>query len=357
MITDLYITPQGMLRDTEETFATGNGNGLLTLTQTEFSEAVPGKLYFKKIFVERIRRLAATGEPADGKLAGLFELTRPNESECAFQVLSAPPLTGAEYFDGALLLRFQQEFEQTLQGRFNSFSGTFTDFIRTLAPEWKNVGKVSFHLAENKGDATGTHPFAFMASFIYRADGDRPKHLPLAAALKAYAGDSRSMTAVLAPIQQAAEKSEFVRKLLESRRIFQPSAWTGEEAYAFLRDIPLCEEANIVVRIASLWEPPPKAKVSVTLDTAKHPLGADSLLAFSVGVTLDGKTLSGKKLTRFSTRRGIVRIKASGWRLSRKNRRLLKQCKSRRVVARQWHERRRRVAAAGRSRSGFPKIH
>ena len=312
MISDLYITPQGMLRDREETFSAGNGDGLLTLTQTEFCEAVPGKLFFKKIFVERIRRLAAVGEPADGKLAGLFELTRPKESECAFQALSAPPLTGAEYFDGALLLRFQQEFEQSLQSRFNDFSGTFTDFIRSLSPAWKNVGKVTFHLAENKSDTTGSYPFAFMASFIYRAADDHPKHLPLAAALKAYAGDRHAMTAVLAPIQQVAEKSEFVRNLLESRRIFQPSAWTAEEAYAFLHDLPLCEEANIVIRIANLWKnAPPKAKVSVTLDTATPTrLGSNSLLAFSVSVTLDGETLSPEEIDALlNSAGGLVRIK------------------------------------------------
>lgn len=312
MISDLYITPHGMLHDREETFSTGNGNGLLALTQAEFDETAPGKLFFKKIFIDRIRSLAAAGEPSERKLAGIFELTRPSEAECAMLVLSAPPLAGAEYLNGALLLRFQQEFEQSLQGRFNNFPGTFTDFIRSLSPAWKNVGKVSFHLAENKGDTTGSRPFAFMASFIYRAEGDQPRHLPLAAALKAYAGDWQAMTAVLAPIQQVAEKSEFIRNLLESRRIFQPSAWTSNEAYTFLQEIPSYEEANIVVRIANLWKSaPPKAKVSVTLDSVSHSrLGADSLLAFSVDVTLNGEKLTKKEIDALlKSTGGLVRIK------------------------------------------------
>ncbi len=312
MISELYITPQGMLRDSDGVFSTGHGNGLITLIQSEFPEELSGKQYFKKIFTDRIRSLSSAGEPVGRELAGMFELTRPTEQECALQALSVPPLNGAEYFDGSLLLRFHLEFEQALQLRFNAFSGTFAEFIRTLSPAWKHIGKVAFHLAENKGEATGKYPFAFMASFVHRVEGESPKHLPLAASLKAYAGDKRAMSAVLAPIQQAAEKSGLIRNLLESRRIFQPSAWTAQEAYNFLCDIPFFEEANIVVRIVNLWKgKPPKAKVTITLDSGKiSRLDANTLLSFSAGVTLNGETLSQEELKALLlSSGGLVRIK------------------------------------------------
>ena len=107
----------------------------------------------------------------------MLEQSRPGESEAGFLALSLPPMTGAEYFAGPWLPRFYLEFEQALQAKFNAYPGSFPDFLRSLSPVWKNVGKVTSHLAENKGDASGDHPFAFMASFIYRADCDRSKHL------------------------------------------------------------------------------------------------------------------------------------------------------------------------------------
>lgn len=309
---DLRITPLGMLRSDDGLFSTGNGTGLVALTQTEPGEDVPGKLYFRTLFSDYIRKLAAFGEPDGKDLTVIFEQSRPGEAETGFLALSAPPVTGAEYFGGPLLSRFYLEFEQALQAKFNAYPGSFPDFLRSLSPAWKNVGKVTFHLAENKGDASGNHPFAFMASFIYRADGDRPKHLPLAAALKAYAGNAPAMEAVLSPIQAAAEKSGIVRDLLESRRIFQPAAWTSRDAYAFLRDMPLFEEANIVVRIANLWKTaPPKATVSVSLDVAKQSrLGADALLNFSVNLTLGGEPLSPDEMEELlRSEGGLVRIR------------------------------------------------
>lgn len=324
---DVWITPQGALRDEAGTFASGNGAGLLELVRTREVESPPVRDFFRRLFVHHVRTLAAGGEPAaavpeaDAEaaisgasgLAALFVAVRPDAETAATLADSAPPMTGAEYFDGSLLLRFFREFDQTLLERHAAAGGDFTSFIRSLSPDWDNVGKVTFHLAENKGDTTGTHPFAFMASFVYRADGTRPRHLPLAAALKAYAGHPRALSAVLAPIQAAAQKSAFLRDQVESRHIFQPAAWTGREAYAFLRDMPIFEAADIRVRIANLWKgAPPKAKVSVALDVAAQSrLGVNSLLNFSVTVSLGGETLTNKELEELlnSTEGGLVRIR------------------------------------------------
>lgn len=310
--TDLRITPQGILRDNTSPSNAGNGFFLLELTQKNIAKEAAGKLYFRKLFTNYLRKIASCGEPSENDLSGLYQQARPNQDETAFQALSAPPMTGAEYFDGALLYRFYLEFEQALQTHFTTYAGTFTDFVRSLSPAWRDVGKVAFHLAENKGDASEKHPFAFMASFVYRVDGDKAKHLPLAAALRAYAGQPQSLEALLLPIQTAAEKSKIIRQLLETRRIFQPAAWSSREAFEFLQDIPLFEEANIVVRIVNLWKSTPaKAKVSVSLDVSKKGmLGADALLNFSVGVTLGGETLTPAEIDELlHSQGGLVRIK------------------------------------------------
>ncbi len=312
MTTDLHITPQGTLRDADGTFLAGNGSGLLALTQKPVAADAAAKLFFQKLFCKYIQKLSTHGEPSGKDLTAMFASERPTAGDLDAAALSAPPMLGGEYLDAALLKRLHLDFETALQHHFGAYDGSFTDFIRSLAPAWRDVGKVSFHLAENKSDATGTHPFAFLASFIHRTEGGQARHLPLATALKAYANDPDAMSAVLAPIQRAAEKSPVIRELLDNRRLFQPVAWTSRDAYLFLRDIPHFEAANIVVRIVNLWkQTPAKTKVSVSLDVAAKGLfNAQTLLSFSVSVTLDGETLTDAEIQELlQSSGGLIRIK------------------------------------------------
>ncbi|NLF92323.1 MAG: hypothetical protein GX564_00425, partial [Oligosphaeraceae bacterium] len=309
---DLRITPQGQLRDDECLPGADTGSLLLALVQEQLSAGPPGRQYFHRLFSNYLRDIAALGEPEGGDLGGFFQQCRPAVSEAAFLALSAPPLMGMEYFNDDVLYAFYLRFECALQAAFAAAGGAFTDFIRSLSPAWRDVGKVAFHLAENKGDTSGKCPFAFMVSFVHRVEGDKAKHLPLAAALKASAGQAQRLEALLRPIQIAAEKSRLIRELLESRRIFQPVAWSSREAFEFLQDIPAFEAANIVIRIVNLWKKSPaRAKVKVSLDVSgKGLFGAGALLDFSVSVSLGGETLTGAELAELlSSQGGLVRLK------------------------------------------------
>src|SRR5260370_25349442 len=60
-------------------------------------------------------------------------------------------------------------------------------WLQSVSPLWHLLGRVTFHLAETKRDPH--HPFAFMATFTHRLSSQsRLQHLPLAEALKTYAG-------------------------------------------------------------------------------------------------------------------------------------------------------------------------
>jgi non-specific serine/threonine protein kinase len=66
------------------------------------------------------------------------------------------------------------------------------------------VGRVTFHLAENKADTQ--RPFAFLATFTDKLSRTgQPQHLPLARALQLYAGqkDSTALQALLEPVRLA----------------------------------------------------------------------------------------------------------------------------------------------------------
>lgn len=312
----ISITPYLRLRETDgHRFNSGNGNGLLALTKTtgDTSSLSETETFFRGFARACITRLCNTNEPEGKDLSATFTTIRPDQTTLSFLVLEAPPMIGSEYLTGAFLASLLNELEDAIQKEFSEFPGLLADYLRTIGPNWKHVGKVSFHLAENKSDTTGTHPFAFMASFIHRlSDNDRPKHLPLAAALKAYADNRNALNSVLSPIQIAARQSTLIQQLWETRAIFKPIAWTAAEAYRFLQDIPVFEAANIIVRIANLWKTaPPKTAVSIALDVAdKSHVNAESLLNFSVSVSIDGAHLTKAEIQQLlNSSGGLVRIR------------------------------------------------
>ena len=92
-------------------------------------------------------------------------------------------------------------------------------YLSELNPQWRLVGRVTFHLAENKRDPE--HPFAFLATYIPRLSAQgRVQHEPLGKALQQYAGakNRRALLSLLVPIQRASERSELVKEMVESAR-------------------------------------------------------------------------------------------------------------------------------------------
>ena len=162
------------------------------------------------------------------------------------------------------------------------------------------VGRVTFHLAENKRDEQ--YPFAFLATYSSRLSVQgRPQHKPLGQALKEYLGAENrpALLSLLTPVQQATERSTLARELVESGDVYRPQAWTPAEAFRFLQDIPAFEESGLLVRVPDWWtaKRPPRPMVSVKLGERKgSAFGVDALLDFSVDVVLEGERLSAKEL-------------------------------------------------------------
>jgi non-specific serine/threonine protein kinase len=121
------------------------------------------------------------------------------------------------------------------------------------------------------------------------------------------------LVALLSPIQHAAEKSALVKDLVEGGGVYQALAWTPREAHRFLQDIPALEESGLIVRVPDWWKAnrPPRPQVSVRIgEGARTKLGADSLLDFSVGVTLGGEALSDTEMREIlAASGGLVRLR------------------------------------------------
>ena len=327
----LKITPEGKLRWVQdgsdavsslppvtqqriaEAFGKCEAAGLLHLATVELESHLPSELaYFRDFSREYLVRLCHT--PDLENKSGPQAIAIPDSEELAFRCMQAPPMEGLEYLNAGMLARCWNDLDQFIRDEISRWPGGTSAYLREKNPIWRLVGRVTFHLAENKRDTS--NPFAFLATYANRLTAQATlRHQPLSEALKQYAGagNSERLIALLTPIQQAAEKSQLVRELLESGDIYHPLAWTPEKAYRFLRDVPVFEDSGLIVRVPNWWRATKHARpvVSVTIGKeAKTRLDADALLDFSVSVTVNGQAVSEAELqTILAASNGLMLLK------------------------------------------------
>lgn len=209
---------------------------------------------------------------------------------------SAPPFPGSEYLQPATLSDLWAGFQHTAQTEVGAHPDGLEGWLRDQFPLWHLVGRVTLHLAENKRNTE--RPFAFLATYSDQVSGSgQIQHLPLGRALDAFAAQKNqaALDSLLEPVRTACRDSQFLRELLESRRIFQALAWAPEEAHRFLTQIPMFESAGLVVKVPDWWKnkKPSRPALTVTIDTGKPSgLGLNALLRFNAALTLDGVPLT-----------------------------------------------------------------
>ncbi len=268
----------------------------------------PGDSFWREFSRLYFTRLCHTPE-----LDVLNSLPSPDVPELEGLVAAAPPLPGAEYLKADTLIGLWRELDALAFAEIAKTKGGAQAWLRKQNPVWSLVGRVTFHLAENKRDPD--RPFAFLATYIQRiSEQAKPQYLPLGHALQEHAGarNRDALLTLLAPVQRAATKSTLVRELVESKRVYQPQAWTAKEAHRFLRDIPQIEESGLLVRLPDWWRPgrPTRPAVSVTLGEKKPAgLGLEALLDFTVELSLDGKVLTADEWKHLASADGLVLLR------------------------------------------------
>lgn len=232
--------------------------------------------------------------PAEGSSATM-EL--PSRELLEQWLWRAPPMMGGEYLSQERLLALWEALSEWFYSALAE-DGGLTSFLDLRAPLWQKVGRVCFHLAENKRD--NERPFAFLATYATGLSPDgRLKYLPLKEALQQYAGTNnrQALLKLLIPVQKAAEKCPWVQQLLATAEIYQPMAWSPTRAYQLLRTIPELEESGLVVKIPNWWRQRPRPQVSVKIGSALQPqLGISSLLDFDVRLAIGEEELSEAEL-------------------------------------------------------------
>jgi len=189
------------------------------------------------------------------------------------------------------------DLDQWVRQDINHFKKGFDAWLEKKAPLWHQVGRVCFHLAENKSDPN--LPFAFLATYAPKLSAKgKVQYQPLGKALNEYAGErnKKALIKLLSPVQRAANAIPFVKDLVDTEDIFYPLAWTPPEAYEFLKNAEKIEQAGVLVRLPDWWKKRPRPRVSVTIGEKKKGLfGVDSMLDFKVDLALGDKSLTKKE--------------------------------------------------------------
>jgi superfamily II DNA or RNA helicase len=280
-------------------FKQDQAHGLLRLAARQLQSSLPPDFAFAREFAcYYLTRLCHL--PEAGGVSELSPVPAPGEDKLAAMIMSAPPMRGLEYLNPESLAGWWRELDELVRRQARASGGDLQAYLRELNPVWRTIGRVTFHLAENKHNAE--FPFAFLATYATKllAQG-RVQHRPLGAALQEYSGakNRAGLLALLQPIQQASERSAWVKELVDSQDVYQPLAWTSKDAYRFLQAIPEMEASGLIVRVPDWWKSarPPRPVVNVTVgDRAKSKLGAEAMLDFSVNVVLDGQPLNENEL-------------------------------------------------------------
>ena len=295
-----------------DAFNVGRGHGVLHLGAGELSTDLhPTLSYWRDIGRSFVAGVCGALDPTDPKSLVIPALA---PDELAVFCEATPPMQGAELVTAALLGDLWSDIGEALAAEAARFEDGVQGYLKNQSSVWNVVGRVCFHLAENKRDLS--FPFAFIATYVHKVSSQaKLQYLPLGRALEDYAGakNRQKLLALLSPLSRAAERSEFVRELVNSGDIYHPMSWTPKEAHRFLCEVALYEQAGLVVRMPDWWNKKsrPRPKVSVSVGgKAPSTLGMDALLDFDVKLTLDGKSLSPKEMDALlASTEGLVLIK------------------------------------------------
>ena len=292
-------------------FAESSLTGLLYLVSQGLTLDLPASLVFWRDWARSVlERMRQAGEEP---LAVWRQLTPPDETIGDAVLAEAPPMRGLEYLTVSLLQRYWCELRDRIVECAAACPSGPAAYLEGLNPLWHLLGRVTFHLAENKRDPD--LPFAFLATYTHRLERGKLRHLPLAQALREYAGSNNQhrLASLLAPVRQAAEDSPLVRELLETKALFRPQAWTVSQAYRFLKEVPCLEQSGLVVRVPDWWRARQTSRPQVRVQLGQRPtsqFGMESLLDFSVDLSLDGEPLSDEERQQLlAASRGLILLR------------------------------------------------
>ena len=188
---ELTVTPSGQIRIREsqnEHVDSDRLKGLVEAYQQSVAQgmlqsatdSMGGELPASFEFVRSVARLYLTNlsKSALAEMGHEIGDLPPPVAELERLILQAPPMIGLEYVTSEVLSNWWNQLDTLTRKEIKSHSGGAEGFLKDRIPQWRSVGRVTFHLAENKRNTQ--YPFAFLATYAsgLTAQG-KVKHEPL----------------------------------------------------------------------------------------------------------------------------------------------------------------------------------
>ncbi|MBT4522747.1 MAG: ATP-dependent helicase, partial [Halieaceae bacterium] len=194
-----------------DAFARSVGEGLFSLAATKSDTDLSPSVRYWRNFASKYLSERCLMPQADPQQPEPIEPLTATETLPL--LMSAPPMHGAEYLSAEVLHEIRTTLDDWVCAQIRA-NGGLDALLVAQAPQWHQVGRVCFHLAENKNDPE--FPFAFMATYAPELSEDgRVRHQPLSRALQEYAGakNKKALIRLLSPVHLAAQSSPVIKDL------------------------------------------------------------------------------------------------------------------------------------------------
>ena len=255
-------------------------------------ESDPVAYFWQQIAAACITQLAHIASPdpdvSDCDL-NITSISLPEEASVWLE--AAPPMPGGEFLSLEMLSLLWSRLLEWCASEIAIDSHGLSTFLKEYAPQWQHVGRIFFHLAENK--SSEDRPFAFLATYtVGLNEQGQPRHVPLSHALKTYlqANNKPALLRLLDPLFKASKRVLWVESMVADKTIYQPRPWTPEQAYQFLLSAETLQECGLGTRLPNWWKKRPRPQVKATLETRQGSfVGAQALVDVKLSVLFGGR--------------------------------------------------------------------
>lgn len=172
-----------------------------------------------------------------------------------------PFCVGSEYIDRNWIMDYYDNLFDRYKNEIRSFSGTVEYYFVSKDGVLQLPSKVYFHLVEN---VNSTGKFAFMITYSTLIN-EITEHYPIKYALHMLKDKEDEVNKIYEILGVLYKNSKFIKDLTDKNEIFEPIFISENEAYDFLKEIPLFKEAGVVCRVPNWWKNR-KAKTYIEVD-------------------------------------------------------------------------------------------
>ena len=299
---NFIFTPTGFVPDLAENGLTEksrawkdrfDGDRYAALYKLGFSEREewfsPSMLFLHRVdeaFINDITRRTEL------ELVGGNAEIRPDADTMETLLRSLPYAAGTEHVGTDWIEGIYRHLNAVFKRELTEYGGSVEMYLTEKNQNLRVPGRVFFHLVENRNDA---YPFAFITTYATLDKNGAVKHLPIKYALTEYGADQKKLLELMKSLCRVSEESALISRFMESGELFHPLRLTADEAYTFLREIPIYEKAGILCRIPNWWKRRTSTiGVSVTIGEKKPAqFGMDALIG-----TVPRLVVNGEELTR-----------------------------------------------------------